>query len=477
MAQRLWIGICVGLLALSAANLPAAPLLLEPGGDGYTLSEIMDAGGARVGDKVLADFRYTALGTSEATVPEANQIVVHGVLDGEEYGVTFAATWAVGSAGQLDARLGFSVTADDPFLVSDASLGIDDYAAENAQILVTEDVWATDPEQGPADLLGAMQAYYVVFGVSDANLSSHVDFTSLAQKQVWVVKDIALGSFDSSGSASLGLIQQTFSQVPEPLTLGLLSVGGLVLLRRRRRGLAVLLVAGLVAGMAAPARASDVLIIPSYLVADLSDSQDYTIQQINDAGGLLVGDKLFQNFSLASQKTGAAIVPGDDTLGITGIESGGNYGLQFGGNWSAFLGGEANSVLLYSVTVFENPGWAISDIDTWFSAVDASNGAEVVLHQDAAQDEVHSLLVGTNEIYYRNPADYEVYQHDDFPASAETEMLWVRTLIDLSSAGVGSVAGLSEFSQTYSQSYYVPEPATLLALSLAGLAALRRRSR
>ncbi len=65
---------------------------------------------------------------------------------------------------------------------------------------------------------------------------TQVDFTGMSNISIaagdWI--DFAIHRYDdSSGNDWCGL-QATITEVPEPMTIGLLTLGGLALLRRRR---------------------------------------------------------------------------------------------------------------------------------------------------------------------------------------------------------------------------------------------------
>ena len=55
-----------------------------------------------------------------------------------------------------------------------------------------------------------------------------------------------------------------------------------------------------------------------------------TILEINQAGGLLVGDKLFSDFDVTSVGN-TAILPDASTIAVTGISHDGDYGIRFNG--------------------------------------------------------------------------------------------------------------------------------------------------
>ena len=238
---RLALGVALALsfLMLLASPASASILVSDPGQPvTYTLQQVIDAGGLRVGDKVFTDWRVTASSSVNGVAPGAGAITVTGVLVGGELGLRFNGAWTAGPQDLIDTTIGFKVTADAPFLIHDNSLYITAFGAANGGIAsISEQVYDADPNQGFLTPL----ANKFVWVASDINFNNfdHKEFTkngeNVALPSVWVVKDIALsGGVQQRGLAGISEFYQTFSQVPEPATLSMLVLGGLALIRRRR---------------------------------------------------------------------------------------------------------------------------------------------------------------------------------------------------------------------------------------------------
>ena len=70
-----------------------------------------------------------------------------------------------------------------------------------------------------------------------------------------------------------------------------------------------------------------------------------TIADVNGAGGLLVGDKLFTHFTVVSSGT-AWYLPTVGTIKLAGFQStGGDYGVKFSDNWTVFSGQSLDTVI------------------------------------------------------------------------------------------------------------------------------------
>ncbi len=230
---------------------------------------------------------------------------------------------------------------------------------------------------------------------------------------------------------------------------------------------------GLIAIMSVAASATPI-------VADLNNPASYSLSDIAAAGGIIVGDKLFDGFRVSTTKSDNAIAPGMDGIAVTGVQIGGDYGIRFNGGWSAPSGAIADSTIKFHVAVMPDAaadGWRIKDNSLWLSAYGVSGnttgGAAVSVSENvytSDPDAGHTVPVANKFAYYRTDADNSLYDHKDF--APVTEIWVVKDVIAYGGSGTAGIAHLSEFYQTFSQ---VPEPATMALLGLGSLILFKRR--
>jgi len=230
------------LSGLASANFVNGPIVapINDPSHGFTLQQVIDAGGIRVGDKVFDLFTVNNSQSDGALAPDPSGIVVYGVQVSGELGLRFTGGWSAASGQVADTVIMFRVQADRPFLISDNSLWMDVYSArDGGQVSISENVFAANPLTGFTPSLADKFVYFANRG--DNQTYDHQEFTnaqgeSVALPVIWVVKDIVVGAGSrESGGAGLSQFYQTFSQIPEPASMMLLVVGGLLASVRKHR--------------------------------------------------------------------------------------------------------------------------------------------------------------------------------------------------------------------------------------------------
>ncbi len=212
----------------------------------------------------------------------------------------------------------------------------------------------------------------------------------------------------------------------------------------------------------------------------LRDPQSYTLAQIINAGGIIIGDKLFDSFDVTTTKSLDAIASGPAEIAITPIQVlkpnapfGGDYGFKVNGAWSAPAGEFADSTIEFRATIlpeFASRGVAFKDNALWLTAFgveDTINAGGVSISENlyGAHPSSGDLPFANEFVYYRNNTDNTLRDAATF---APVTQLWVvKDLLVYEREGAGGAAHISEFYQTFSQQ--VPEPGTLALLGLAGL--------
>lgn len=217
-------GICPGAIIEFDFGQPAS----------YSLTEVNDAGGIRVGDKLFSNFFTDSTASVGALAPGLGEIVVRGVDVNGDFGLIFSGLWQA-AAGQLaDTAITFKVTAPEGLFIKDNDLKLLAFGAGNGgSVSIAENVYSGPPSTSP--VIANKFVWYTRNGeVESSVLQDHKEFTPL--QEIWIIKDVgASGGINQDGFAQVSQFQQTFSQIPEPATLALVAFGGLALLRRRRR--------------------------------------------------------------------------------------------------------------------------------------------------------------------------------------------------------------------------------------------------
>jgi hypothetical protein len=216
----------------------------------------------------------------------------------------------------------------------------------------------------------------------------------------------------------------------------------------------------------------------------LRDPESYTIAQIIARGGIIIGDKLFDSFSV----TDTGLAPDASNIKITpvqvlyaGAPFGGDYGMTFNGLWSALANSMADSTIVFRASIlpaYAARGYAFKDNSLWLSGYGGSNtpgsGAVSVSENLYAN---HPSSGGPSFadkfVYYHTSADNQLRDTQSF---APITQMWVVKDVGAFGGPVGMVH-LSEFYQTFSQ---VPEPGTFVlvvigAVTLGGYAWRKRR--
>ncbi len=448
------------VLTLASAPVFSAPIDLTDPADSASLETIL-AEGAIVGDKLFTEFDYVG------PVGPADITVQGGSFDGE-WGLTFASTgFSVADGAARDINIAFRVTAGEGFLIVDNTLWVEGTDVGGGYVYITENVYSQDPAGGidTQDELAAKSVYD--FGPNAATqpkLKDHKEFPGNGYKDIWVVKDIHIIGIGSTGSASLNLVGQSFSQIPEPATMVLMAVGGLGLILRKRRGLAILVVLVAVSVVLPVSTASAAPIDPQGAILAEPDTQ-YTLTDVfSDSNGIVVGDKWFKFTGWAN--SGTPIETGDVTVEGYWDEANNGYGLVFQGPWSAALGGTTVYDMNFDVYVLE-PGQQIVAAKMWMAASGAEIPGDAVSITKTIREPTGAPLA---EMTVQRDAVGGTDLNDDVSFDGQTQISVTDRIVVQSEL----IAGVSQFYQVF---YQVPEPATFAALALGSMALLRRRRR
>ncbi len=215
--------VAVAVLSL-APTLMASPIVAVEGQE-FLLGDLVGSEGFIWGDKLFHDFSFTETAEGGALAPGATIALTPIEINGD-LGLIYNAFWGAAPGQWADTVIRFSVRVlDEEMFIKDVALAAPAMTTFGpGTAIITESVYA----EFPGDLLSSL----AVFDTADGRVThDQAEFDPV--KEVHVVTDIGV-SGDAVGLASISDVTQTFSQIPEPATLTLLVVGGLLGLRRRK---------------------------------------------------------------------------------------------------------------------------------------------------------------------------------------------------------------------------------------------------
>jgi hypothetical protein len=201
--------------------------------ESISLSQLTSGLSLQVGDKLFSefDFRFDGSPQNSGGFP-ASSVLVSPLLNQFGLGISFQLPPLFAASNETkDVVLKFSVqVVGSDNLISDAHLAITSSATGSAFADVAESI-TTGGFGGTS--IGSLD----VANPTNSPLLASTIF-STPQNQIWVEKDISVVAFGTgiNDRAVISIVDQTFSQVPEPSTIALM-VTGVVLLRfvNRRR--------------------------------------------------------------------------------------------------------------------------------------------------------------------------------------------------------------------------------------------------
>ena len=205
---------------------------LNPGQSiGLSLLLSNNVSSVQIGDKVFGEFSVVSGNTNLFTGDDLELTALSNLFG---FGISFTgAMTAIGNITE-DAVVRFSVTVTNSSqLISDVHLDYDGLVFGAGFSSVTEDVFTG----GFGGVLIKQIDVYDLLGGSNQQLTASADLPTPMQK-IYIQKDIIFGGGAAGGQnmALISIIDQTFSQIPEPSTM-LLSFAGfatLMFLKRRK---------------------------------------------------------------------------------------------------------------------------------------------------------------------------------------------------------------------------------------------------
>ncbi|MCX5633773.1 MAG: PEP-CTERM sorting domain-containing protein [Phycisphaerae bacterium] len=219
--------------AASASSIPWIPCT-----NSVSLSSLLD-NSLIFGDKKLSDIDFSGFAINGAITPTADAVFVQGGQNGTtgDYGLRFQFAWIAGPNQYVNTDLKFkiSILSDpeyDNYFIKDVGMDISGASATgNGGIVVGETV-----RDAPFGNIIASLSCSKFANDGGAFLKDDAEFAPT--KEIWIwSKDLSVTG-GNIGSAHISEFFQFYSQteVPEPATIGLLTLGGLTILGRKKYG-------------------------------------------------------------------------------------------------------------------------------------------------------------------------------------------------------------------------------------------------
>jgi hypothetical protein len=224
------------ILALTLPARADSVTNLNPG-ESINLATVLANTGVsvQIGDKLFGDFFFSYVDTDGTALNDliASNVVLTALSNQVGFGLSFQTPLITVSNVVKDLVLKYSAQVlAEGFAISDVHLAFTSSVGGLGTATIGESVF-TNGFGG--DAVGALS----VFNPGNPAKFSDVLLLAQPQQELWLQKDILVsGNGDSiSDMASVTIIDQTFSQVPEPASVTLAAVGllGLICLHRRRR--------------------------------------------------------------------------------------------------------------------------------------------------------------------------------------------------------------------------------------------------
>lgn len=236
-------------LALAAILIPSiASAAIAPLTDVIALNDLQ-GNMLTVGDKIISDFELVGISGGGAIEPTTDTIKVQGVYDDltGDYGLRIICSWTAGMGQTINANINYKVSVIDSiryadWYIKDVGLMVTGVSTTGTGVVaIGETVWDGPVSAPPANpnLLASLSAGYQG---TETILTDHEEFNPV--KAIWVRKDISITGGTGmdpqnptalNGTAHLSEVFQFYSQIPEPCTLGLLAIGGIMTLGVKRR--------------------------------------------------------------------------------------------------------------------------------------------------------------------------------------------------------------------------------------------------
>jgi len=204
-----------------------------------TLQDLINAGhtGIIIGDKQFYDFSYIGSPTSGANpAPTASQISV-AQAPGSNIGLSFSYAWQSADGFDQDSVIRYSVhTLDSAAQMFIDGVGLNFNGTAPVPGALTNATVTETVSTLSGNVLGQLTTFDDGAGGQKDTDNSFLTVNP-ATRDITVTKDIQVhstGTGNGGGVSTISVVDNTFHQIPEPASIGLLSLGALGLLARRR---------------------------------------------------------------------------------------------------------------------------------------------------------------------------------------------------------------------------------------------------
>ncbi len=194
----------------------------------------------------------------------------------------------------------------------------------------------------------------------------------------------------------------------------------------------------------------------------------YTLKQILDEGGLVVGDKIFDDFSLIESGNSGAL--NFNSVTISGVGGGMSYGITVNGPWITPNGGSVNATLGFSVTVDPSfPDFYIESVGLDVINSDVRGNSSISISENIFDGPPPTATEIGDLAYFETATD--LVEDGEVVLDSLQQQIYVVKDITLESIPKGH-AEMEGFTQMFHQ---VPEPGSLVLLMAGATCTLRRR--
>ena len=229
----------IALLALCMAQTVVSELY-----ETKTFDEITPSG-IQVGNLLFSNFSSTSyMNGTIAVAPESGSIKVTGVYVDGNYGIRFNAPWLAGSEAKVNSTISFQVqtaSGSEMYINNNLfALSVSSVGSAAGLLNAVETVWDAEPGSSGANQLSSLSLLDTT-DLANQKLTDYRDFSvngSLATvNKIWVKSSITLvgGDAGESGITHLSEFTQTFTQIPEPTSAGMLCSGTIMAMLWRSR--------------------------------------------------------------------------------------------------------------------------------------------------------------------------------------------------------------------------------------------------